>query len=389
MKYSRVYLIGRLIGILLFIPVSLMAQTDIQFRHAPVLCAIRDVPLRISFEVLASAPPAEVRVYFKASQADAYYFVQPAKDAAGDYTAVLPSPAPETTIVDYLLFAVDADGQAVKTESMSAPIDAEASCPQDRRAESSAAIIVRAEQTLPPEIGFAGNAVKWETTAATTSLLDMAKEIMLLRPEPVEQEGEMKTAKQSGRWGKKALIGLGVGAGAAAGAAVALNGGGDDGGSDGDSWDSVGNQAKNVFAQVVKTPPIQTNCGISVVNQLTIRNDLAGAIVLGTIDYQVALTKDKPAGSCVSGRSGSFAPDGVEVVAPGQTVLVREWLNEVNPCGNCPYITAECVWESRYIVHTSAGSVVARSTFSTQGNLCDSGSQKAIRIPTQISPDIE
>ena len=389
MKYWKGSILSLFMGMLVCAPISLKAQTAMQFRHAPVLCTVQEQPMAVSFDIFASTPPVEARVYFKSSQVNSYYFVQATKDASGRYTAILPPPTPETTIIDYLLLSVNQQGQAVKTSRFSVPVDVEKSCPQYRRMQSSAKIVVSAEQVIPVEIGFAGKEVAWEMTSDAKPLFEAAKETMVLTDTPAEQDGEAKVAKQSGGWGKKTLLGLGLGAGAAAGAAVALSSGGDNSGDDGDSWDSVGNQAKNVSAQVTKTPAVQTSCGTSVVNQLTIRNDNASAILLGTIDYQVVLTKDRPTGSCVAGRSGSFAPDGVDTVAPGQTVLVREWANEVNPCGNCPYVSAECVWESRYVIHTSVGSAVARSTFSTQGNLCGSSSAKIIGLPPQISPDVE
>ncbi len=388
MKRLKYYVVGMLVGLISIVPVALRAETAVQIRHTPLLCAVEGSPVAIAFEALAPAPPAEVRVYFKSSQTDAYYFMRLPVEVSGKYLAVLPSPKPDTTIIDYLLLVLDDSGRAVKTERFSAPVDEEKSCPQYRQAQTSQEIIVLAEETLSSEIGFGGNNVIWDMASDTPSLLENAEEIALLTDESAETEHSVKIAKKSGGFGKKTLVGLGLGAGAAAGAAIALgSGGGNE--NDGSSWGSVDDQTKNVIAQVTKTPAVQTSCGASVVNQLTVKNNTAAEILLGTIEYEVVLIKDKPAGSCVSGRSGGFAPDGVASVAPGQTALVREWMNEVNPCGSCPYVSAECVWESRYVVHTSAGSAVARSTFSTQGNLCGSGSQKAFGLPNQINPDVE
>ncbi len=388
MKRLKCFFVGMFVGLISIVPVSLRAETAVQIRHTPLLCAVEELPVAIAFEALAPEPPVEVRVYFKPQQAEAYYFVRVPVEASGKYTAALPAPKPDTTIIDYLLLVVDDDGRAVKTEPFSAQVDEEQSCPQYQQAQTSPEITVFAEETLLPEVGFTGKNVIWDMTSDTPSLLENAQEIALLTDEPVETEHSVKITQKSGGLGKKTLIGLGLGAGAAAGAAIALGGDGGDN-DDGSSWNSVDDVTKNVIAQVTKTPAVQTNCGVSVVNQLTVKNNTAAEILLGTIEYEVVLIKDKPAGSCVSGRSGGFAPDGVTSVAPGQTALVREWMNEVNPCGSCPYVSAECVWESRYVVHTSAGSAVARSTFSTQGNLCGSGSPKVIGIPNRINPDIE
>ncbi len=386
MKHLKYGFVGILAVGLALMSTLLRAETAVQIRHSPLMCTVREQPVMIPFTVLAPAPPAEVRVYFKSSGTNDYYFVQAPGNASGQYTALLPSPKPDTTIIDYLLLVVEHDGQVVKTERFSTPVDAADACPQYRSAQASGAMMVFAEKALPPEMGFMEDTAIWETMSAEARpLLETAANIMLMTDESAERHDEMTTAGRSGGFGKKTLLGLGLGAGAAAGAAIALGSGGDDGGdSDGASIDDLN---KNIIAQVTKTPAVQTKCGVSVTNQLIVTNKTAAAISLGTIDYEVTLTKDKPAGSCVSGRSGGFAPDGVEIIAPGQTALVRIWENEVNPCASCPYVSAECVWESRYVVHTSAGSALARSTFSTQGNLCGSNSQKASGISNLINPD--
>lgn len=160
------------------------------------------------------------------------------------------------------------------------------------------------------------------------------------------------------------------------------------GGGGGTKWvTSVDDETKEATAQLVKTPVLQTTCGTTVTNQLFVTNGTAQDIQLGTIEYEVVLAKDSPSGSCAAGRTGEFAPVGDTIVTPGQTLMIREWTNEVNPCSGCPYLSTECVWESRYVVHTSIGSAVARSTFSAKGDLCASSTGKICGTPSLVQPD--
>ena len=160
------------------------------------------------------------------------------------------------------------------------------------------------------------------------------------------------------------------------------------GGDGGTKWvTSVSDVTEDATAELVKTPALQTACGTTVKNQLFIHNTTNKEIQLGTIDYEVVLTKDTPAGSCAPGRTGTFAPTGQTQIAPGQTLMIREWENEVNPCSGCPYLSTQCVWESRYAAHSSIGVVVAFSTFSAQGDLCGAAAGKAFGTPTLTQPD--
>ena len=207
--------------------------------------------------------------------------------------------------------------------------------------------------------------------------------------EVIEQPEEQTTDNQKHkkfRFSKKTIIGLGAGAGAIA-VIGAIAGGGGDG--DGNIWDSVDGEAKNVTAELSKSPEIQTSCGTVVTNQLFVTNNSTADITIGTIEYEVKLTKDSPSGSCDAGRTGAFAPNLATVVSPGEITLIREWSNEVNPCSDCPYPTAQCVWESRYIVNTSAGSAVALSKFSVEGDLCGTSTSKSFEDTTRIRGDIE
>jgi hypothetical protein len=111
--------------------------------------------------------------------------------------------------------------------------------------------------------------------------------------------------------------------------------------------------------------------------------------VIGTIDYEIVLTTDKPTGSCGTGRIGAFAPNLATVIRPGETALIRQWSNEVNSCSGCPYLIAECTWESRYIVHTSVGSAVALSSFSAEGDLCGTAATKPLDRQNRIRGDLE
>ena len=183
-----------------------------------------------------------------------------------------------------------------------------------------------------------------------------------------------------------AAINMIAGAAAAGGlgAALALGGGGDGGG---DTWSSIDDPAENVTATILKSPSIQTSCGTNVTNQLFVANNSQAELRVGTIDYEVVLKVDKPAGNCEPGQRGTFAPDGNPVIAAGDNVLIRQWSNVVNSCRSCPDAQAECVWESRYIVHTSAGSAVALATFTAEGDLCGTASAKSVQTAAPLAGD--
>ena len=125
------------------------------------------------------------------------------------------------------------------------------------------------------------------------------------------------------------------------------------------------------------------------INQLYVTNKRAESLTISTIDYEVVLTKDDPGGSCEGGQTGTFTPNVATVVQSGETALIREWSNVVNPCGSCPYFIAECQWSSLYIVHTSAGDAIGKSKFTVEGDLCGLPAAKSLNSESVIRGDVE
>ncbi len=369
----------------LSIPLFVQAATDIQIRHLPLFCAAKGLPAEISFEVLSQEIPEEVRVYFREQGTEPFYLTHGIRHGAGLYSALLPAPMETTTAVEYMLLVVDENELAVKSTLFVMPVDTEKMCPQEYQYEPPANIIISAEQEIESNIGFEGEHIVWATSAdrLETPYMEEAVEKPVLIDEPATdwqeeqspaeeeqspaEEKQVETARSKSWLSSKTLIGVGAGAGAAILGAVAVGGGSSGGGG---VWDSVDDEAENVEALLVKSPMSQTSCGTTVTNQLFVTNNSSESVQLGTVDYEVVLTTDSPSGSCAEGRTGAFAPSGDTTVLSGQTVLIRQWSNEVNACRGCPYMSGECVWESRYIVHTSAGSAIAFSTFTAEGDLC-------------------
>ncbi len=361
-----------------------------QIRHDPLICAATGFPINLSFEIDSVLAPKEVRIYFKKQGADHFYFIQGYPKSTGAYSEMLPGPAPAVTMVEYVILVVDSERQVVRSSVFSVNTGNESDCPQYQSGNLSTPLIVSAEQKIEPETGFSGENIIWNLSEGSLrqAYFYQAREIPVqpLRGSRAQDNGVSILKKTS--LNKKAAIGLGTGLGAVAVVGVVAGGGG--GGSGGGSiWDDVNDVAGDITAELVKSPAIQTACGTIVTNQLFVTNNGAEDLMIGTIDYEVILTRDQPEGSCEAGRTGAFAPNWATVALPGETALIREWSNEVNPCSGCPYLIAECAWESRYIVHTSAGSAVAFGTFASEEDLCGISTTKPLDGGTEIQGDIE
>ena len=370
------------IGILISAATQGRAAERLEVRHGPLLCVPREKPFELHFKILSDDPIQEARVYFRKQEAEHFYFTLAQAGDDGELFAILPGPHADVSVLEYLLLVVDANETVVKSPTFALVADEEQACEENRVEVLPEEIIVSSDWAIEAEIGFSGEYIVWElpeTIDDETPFLREAAEqlnvsdMMLADPqEDVKSKGVDEAAKPSAKRGmsKKAMVGIGAaGAGALALVGVVASGGSDgDGG--GGIWDGIGDVTDQVLSVLYKTPAVQNVCGTRVTNQLSVTNNASEVIRLGTIDYEIILTTDSPAGSCQPGRSGSFAPSSKTVLDPGETVLVREWVNDVNPCSGCPYLSAECVWESRYLVHTSLGSSVTMSSFSAEGDLC-------------------
>ncbi|GAK57201.1 hypothetical protein U27_04166 [Candidatus Vecturithrix granuli] len=359
--------------------------TKLQVQHDPASCILAETPLELVVHVAPEVEISEARLYFKTQPAENFYFIRLQAAASDEFRGILPAPLPDVKKIAYRLLLIDQEGQAVKSPVFTVQVEKKAAaCPQAQSADIPATLVVFAEESIPPEVGFSGKFIEWKVTAEDdlpTPYLQQAQEISVT---PFSEPSPKKS-----RLGKKTVIGAGAGLGAAAVAAGIAFGSGSSGGG-GSIWDSIDDTTDNVLAELIKSPDLQISCGTVVTNQLFVTNNSAADVSLGTIDYEIVLTKDSPTGSCEPGRTGAFAPNLATVVPSGATLLIREWSNEVNPCSGCPYLSAKCIWKSRYIVHTSAGSAVAFSTFTIEGDLC--GTTAAKPLPdkgTQLRGDIE
>ncbi|MBD3305953.1 hypothetical protein GF339_06185 [candidate division KSB3 bacterium] len=367
------------------------AATDLSLRHDPPRCAPRNAPIPLTFELVADAQAPqfrEVRIYFRIQGAEEFYFIQASpQEQANIYTGVLPAPEADATAVEYLLLVVTQSGESFKSPLYSLLIETDATCSEASISPPPSVIIVFGDHATLPGTGFQGDEIVWTPSEDPRGVryLGQAQEIPAQGITASADQTSAKPHARSPRFGKKTLIGLGAGLGALAAVGVVALGGEE---SDEEIWTAVDDTTDAVIAELVKTPQRQTTCGTLVTNQLFVTNNGTTDLAIGTIDYEVILTREDPAGACQPGQIGAFAPNLATTVPPGQTLLIREWSNDVNPCSGCPYLPAECTWESRYIVHTSAGSALAFSFFTAEGNLCGSATTKPGVRGRQIQGDV-
>jgi hypothetical protein len=399
--------VGWLLIIVLIARPGLAEEAAVTIWHDPPPCAVVDHPIPLSAKITAQTELQEARVYFKKWGTSDYYFVPLEHTNEATYTTVLPAPMETVTAVQYHIVAATQDGTSYRSPVLSVKVKSAAECPDAPRTEHPPEIVVCAEDQIKAEQGFHGATVRWELAQyAGGRLFADATEITLLpaeqdqaadsKPEreetvtsPAEEEQDKKAeVPQQAGISKKRMLGIGAGVAALAGGGAALFGTGGGGSDSGPDWSiPVDGASEDVAAELVKTPQVQTLCGTLVTNQLYVTNNSAATVTIGTIDYEVILTHEDPAGSCEGGHIGAFAPNSAASVNPGQTALVRQWTKEVNPCSGCPYPVAECTWNSRFIVYTSAGPALAEALFRVEGDLCGGAGSKLCPGRTQLQSD--
>jgi hypothetical protein len=357
--------------------------------HNSPTCAIVGSPIRIFADVVSPTPVKEVRVYFRRQGTMPFYFVRMKSAKGGTYTGMLPAPMETVNSVEYRILVVDRNENIVTSPLFSILIRKGSECPQSQIIDKSPEILVYAEQGISPKSDFSGENVQWKVSDdrgeryLNGTLEIQGQSPTALLSSSTKDDNNSKIFKLD----KKTIIGLGIGIGTVAAIGAVLAGGDEE---DGIEWNTaIDDPAENVIAELYKTPEVQTACGTIVTNQLYITNNTPEPLSIGTINYEVILTRDKPAGSCENGRIGAFAPNLATVVLPAETALIRQWSNEVNPCSGCPYLLAKCNWVSRYVVHTSAGSAVVESTFTAEGDLCETPATKALDGGSLIKGDFE
>ncbi len=362
------------------------ASEDLRLRHDPVSCAVPGVPLNVLFTIESTTLINEARIYFKARNARNFYYIQAVPQNDGRYGAIVPGPMSAVKRLEYRILVVDAKDHAFTSPIFQVNVKPQSECPQAQSQYLRTPVVVSAENEFQPGIGFSGISITWRLAQEQSekAYLNQAREVSV---QPDSHQTTSSSKFKNLLVGKKTMLGIGAGLGSAA--LIGIIAGGDDN-TEKNIWDSVDDITENVSAELIKTPDIQTSCGTVVTNQLYVTNNGAEELMIGTIDYEIILTRDKPAGSCELGRTGAFAPNLETVIPPnGQPLLVREWSNEVNSCSGCPYVLAECQWESRYIVNTSAGSAVTLTQFISEGDLCGTSTTKSHERSHRIKGDLE
>lgn len=366
-----------------------LGNPAMKITHAPLVCVVTDAPITISAQLEPASSVQEARVYFKAQGKPAFYFVHMQPSGGTTYMATLPAPIRSGEVIEYQLLGVDGSNTPSFSPVFYTLTRPAAECAQKPQVTAAGEpIVVYAEQPTPAAQGFASDPVRWQTSVAS------APQYQLVSGQSAPQTAKSATQQTSNDAGSqgfqfdhKTMLLAGVGAGALVAAGVAF---GMQNKEEEIDWTiDVANETDKITVEVLKNPTIQTRCGTFVTNQLYVTNKHTTSITVGTISYEVILTEDDPSGSCQPGRTGTFAPDWATVIAPGARVLVREWVNEVNPCSECPYVVADCEWTSQYIVHTSIGQAAVETTFRSQGNLCSGASSKLSGACSPIQADIE
>lgn len=359
-------------------------ETTLQLWHDPLTCATPGSPIKIFANITASALPREARVYFRKQGTIPFYFVPMKHAGGGTYTGLIPAPIASTTFVEYVILVVEGNEKIQLSPLYSVLISNALGCPQYLNGDQSEKIVVYAESPTRPEIGFAGKHVQWNVSNYSgKAYLNPPMTVQGQTPPtmPARDQGNSKP-----RLSQKTLIGVGAGLGAAAAAIILFSGEEE---KEKMNWSiAVGARADDVDVEFTKIPEVQTSCGTLVLNQLYMTNRRAESLSIGSIDYEVVLTKDDPAGSCERGQTGSFTPTLANVLQPGEMALIREWSNVVNPCSQCPYLIAECQWRSRYIIHTSAGDAIGESTFTVEGDLCGLPPAKSLNGKSLIKGEL-
>lgn len=360
--------------------------TTLQLWHAPLTCATPGSSIKIFANITAPRLPKEARVYFRKQGTAPFYFVWMKQEGGGTYTGVIPAPVATTTFVEYVILVVENNETIQRSPLYTVLISNELGCPKYLNTDQSEQIVVYAESPTQPEVGFSGKNVQWNVSnysgkAYLNAPMNVNVQGQTPSTMPAQEQGSSRSLLN-----KKTVIGLGVGIGAAA-AAVVLLGGEEE--KEKVDWNvPIGERADDVKVEFTKIPEVQTSCGTLVLNQLYVTNKRAESLSISSIDYEVVLTKDDPAGSCEGGRAGMFTPNLATVVQPGETALIREWSNVVNSCDGCPYFIAECQWRSRYIIHTSVGDAIGESTFTVEGDLCGLSTAKSLNGERLIRGDM-
>ncbi len=380
-------------GVALVSPSPSFADSPVTIEHTPPLCITSQYPHRFS----AVLPPQadNARIYFKTLDVSSYYFVQMQPMGGRSYAGIIPAAAETGVIVEYVIVAYMQAIEIARSPQFFTVTYVEAECPLVEPSDANRPIAVYADEPVPGEVGFFGDNVEWKTDRSFPQQTPESEKLLETMPLPRQvssSEESAATNKKVSLFGlpplsTKALVSIGLGVGAATAAGVVLMSKKEESQIE---WTlDPQDLDDNIEVEIIKTPNVQTACGMVVSNSLYVTNTLSQSISVTSIDYEVILTSERPSDGCASGRVGTFAPNWAVVAAPGERALVRQWSNEVNPCSGCPYTEAKCRWNSKYIVHTTSGSGEAETEFSIEGNLCAAPASKNISSCTPPNADVK
>ena len=112
-------------GVLVALVLPAGAMAEMTIRDAETEC-IANQPFPV-IEATVNPSPQEARVYFRAVDGDAYYYIQMA-GGDGKYQGVLPVPSTETTRIVYYVEAISASADASRTPEFEAAVRDEDAC---------------------------------------------------------------------------------------------------------------------------------------------------------------------------------------------------------------------------------------------------------------------
>ncbi|MCU0241142.1 MAG: hypothetical protein MUF51_01810 [Vicinamibacteria bacterium] len=102
-----------------------------QIDHTPLQCVLAKTNPRIQADITAQTQIRKNRVYFKAHQFPAWYYIDMKPAAGASYLALLPQPVGDTKQIDYYVEVLDAKLQSARTAEFAPEILSGGTCRQD------------------------------------------------------------------------------------------------------------------------------------------------------------------------------------------------------------------------------------------------------------------
>lgn len=138
--------------------ISFGADVETEITHRPIDDTYSGIRIEMEATVTDPSEIAEVRIYFKSSEEDNYFFVKMINTKDDKYIGVLPSPSKETKQVEYLILVRNNADPSLIVKTQNYTIDIKES---NKSTLTSGEIQVYTELQNPPEmiVGFNDNIV--------------------------------------------------------------------------------------------------------------------------------------------------------------------------------------------------------------------------------------